>query len=75
MPFTGQQYDATKTLVKGGIEFLKVMGWGSAALAGVYAVSDQIPADWETFKASWPLLIVAFITAAIRAANNYRKNS
>ena len=70
--------DPVKTIVKGVLDFLKVLLAGSAAIILIDALSqtaDALPATWEDFAQKWPLLLAALIAGLVKAANNYRIRS
>ena len=70
-------YSPWVTILKGVVDFLKVLLSGSAAIVFIDVLSDtadRLPATWEGFLESWPLLLIALLVGILRAFNNYRKN-
>ena len=64
----GRRYRAAVTLYKAAVEFVVVWFGVGAGLAAV-----DLPDSWEGFQRRWPLLVVPFVLAAVRAVRNFQK--
>lgn len=70
-------YDPAKTILKGVLDFLKVLLGGGAAIVFVDALSETasaLPLAWDDLVRKWPLLLVSLLVGLLKAGVNFWKH-